>query len=102
MLPPSSRVTKERRTRHSSNSIIWQSSFFSSSRIAQNSQSVRRSLESFGTRFNARKNNAGWRIDYFLTSNRLREQIVCAPIYAEVFGSDHCPVGLMLDMEAGV
>ena len=53
-------------------------------------------------RFNARKNNAGWRIDYFLTSNRLREQIVCAPIYAEVFGSDHCPVGLILDMEAGV
>ncbi len=47
-------------------------------------------------RFNARKNNAGWRIDYFLVSNRLRPQIESTPIYGEITGSDHCPVGLTL------
>ena len=49
-------------------------------------------------RFNARKNNAGWRIDYFLVSNRLAPKISATPIYAEVLGSDHCPVGLELDI----
>jgi len=49
-------------------------------------------------RFNARKNNAGWRIDYFLVSNRIAGNIKDAPIYADVFGSDHCPVGLELDI----
>lgn len=49
-------------------------------------------------RFNARKNNAGWRIDYFLVSNRLANQIIAAPIYTDVLGSDHCPVGLELDI----
>ena len=49
-------------------------------------------------RFNARKNNAGWRIDYFLVSNRLAEKITAAPIYAEVLGSDHCPVGLEISL----
>ena len=48
-------------------------------------------------RFNARKNNAGWRIDYFLVSNRLADKITATPIYADVFGSDHCPVGLELE-----
>ena len=48
--------------------------------------------------YNARKNNAGWRIDYFLVSNRLAQQIQSAPIYADVLGSDHCPVGLALDV----
>ena len=47
-------------------------------------------------RANARKNNAGWRIDYFLVSDRLAENVTAAPIYAEVMGSDHCPVGLEL------
>ena len=47
-------------------------------------------------RFQARKNNAGWRIDYFLVSNRLAERIADTPIYTDVFGSDHCPVGLKL------
>lgn len=47
-------------------------------------------------RFNARKNNAGWRIDYFIVSRRLAEKINDAPIYTEVLGSDHCPVGLDL------
>ena len=47
-------------------------------------------------RFNARANNAGWRIDYFIVSDRLRERIANADIYPEVFGSDHCPVVLEL------
>lgn len=45
-------------------------------------------------RFNARKNNAGWRIDYFLISDALRDEVQSASIYGEVMGSDHCPVGL--------
>lgn len=47
-------------------------------------------------RFNARANNAGWRIDYFLCSDRLRERITKAYICPEITGSDHCPVGLDL------
>lgn len=50
-------------------------------------------------RYNARANNAGWRIDYFLVSDRLREQIAAAPIHNEFYGSDHCPVELELSME---
>ncbi len=46
--------------------------------------------------YNARKNNAGWRIDYFLVSNRLAEKIEQAPIYSDIFGSDHCPIGLSI------
>ncbi len=49
-------------------------------------------------RFNARANNAGWRIDYFLVSDRIADKITAAPIYADVFGSDHCPVGLEIDL----
>ena len=49
-------------------------------------------------RFNARKNNAGWRIDYFLVSDRLNGQVTDTPIFSEVFGSDHCPVGLLIDL----
>ena len=48
--------------------------------------------------FNARKNNSGWRIDYFLVSNRIADKINAAPIYAEILGSDHCPVGLELNL----
>lgn len=47
-------------------------------------------------RFKAREKNAGWRIDYFLTSNRLQPQIEDAKIHTEIFGSDHCPVELCL------
>lgn len=47
--------------------------------------------------FNARANNAGWRIDYFLTSDRIGGNIKDAYIYSEIMGSDHCPVGLELD-----
>ena len=46
--------------------------------------------------FKARQNNAGWRIDYFLISERLREKLSDSLIYSEVQGSDHCPVGLIL------
>lgn len=48
--------------------------------------------------FHAREKNAGWRIDYFLVSDRLRDRIRDTPIYSQVFGSDHCPVGLELDL----
>lgn len=47
-------------------------------------------------RFKAREKNIGWRIDYFLTSERLRESIVSASIHNDIFGSDHCPVTLEL------
>ena len=49
-------------------------------------------------RFNARKNNAGWRIDYFLVSDRLRDRITDTPIYKDIPGSDHCPVGLTIEV----
>ena len=49
-------------------------------------------------RFNARKNNAGWRIDYFIVSDRLRDKIRRAEILTDVEGSDHCPVLLELDV----
>jgi len=49
-------------------------------------------------RFNARKNNAGWRIDYFLVSDRLKDKITAAPIETQIMGSDHCPVGLELNL----
>ena len=48
--------------------------------------------------FHAREKNAGWRIDYFLVSDRLRDAIRETPIYSQVLGSDHCPVGLELDI----
>ena len=47
--------------------------------------------------FNARANNAGWRIDYFVVSNRLADKIQEAAIHPDVMGSDHCPVELDLD-----
>ena len=49
-------------------------------------------------RFHAREKNAGWRIDYFLTSNALNNTLKDAVIYKDIFGSDHCPVGLMLEI----
>lgn len=47
-------------------------------------------------RANARANNAGWRIDYFLVSENLKDRIAGAEIHNEIFGSDHCPVELIL------
>ena len=49
-------------------------------------------------RFHARDNNAGWRIDYFLVSDRLRDKVETASILTEVYGSDHCPVRLEIDL----
>ncbi len=45
-------------------------------------------------RFNAREKNAGWRIDYFVVSNDLMDKVEDSLIYNEIYGSDHCPVGL--------
>ena len=47
-------------------------------------------------RFHAREKNAGWRIDYFLVSPALKDRLEDALIYKDVYGSDHCPVGLIL------
>ena len=47
-------------------------------------------------RFSARAKNAGWRIDYFVVSESLKDRLEDAAIYTEVMGSDHCPVGLFL------
>lgn len=47
-------------------------------------------------RFRARERNAGWRIDYFIASDALRDRLVSAEIHDEIFGSDHCPVELVL------
>ena len=48
-------------------------------------------------RFHAREKNAGWRIDYFIVSKSLESRLKSAEIYSDVLGSDHCPVGLVID-----
>lgn len=48
-------------------------------------------------RFHAREKNAGWRIDYFIVSDRLVERVKASEIHAEIFGSDHCPVEMVLE-----
>jgi len=48
-------------------------------------------------RFQARQKNAGWRIDYFVVSDRLRPRVSDATIMTDIMGSDHCPVGLILE-----
>lgn len=48
-------------------------------------------------RFKAREKNAGWRIDYFVTSASLNDKLLGAKIHTDIFGSDHCPVELTLD-----
>ena len=49
-------------------------------------------------RFHAREKNAGWRIDYFIVSRRIADKIRAAEIHNEIFGSDHCPVELVIDL----
>lgn len=49
-------------------------------------------------RYYARENNAGWRIDYFIVSDRLNDRITAADIHSEIMGSDHCPVSLEIDI----
>lgn len=46
----------------------------------------------------ARERNVGWRIDYFLVSNSIADKIQEAKIHADIFGSDHCPVELVIDL----
>lgn len=48
--------------------------------------------------FKARQNNAGWRIDYFLVSEALKARVQDSVIYSDVMGSDHCPIGLVMDL----
>ena len=50
-------------------------------------------------KFKARERNVGWRIDYFLTSERLKDQLKAAEIHNEYFGSDHCPVSIQLAID---
>ncbi len=50
-------------------------------------------------RFHAREKNAGWRIDYVMTSASLKDKLVDAKIHNEIFGSDHCPVELLIDID---
>ena len=50
-------------------------------------------------RFNARKNNAGWRIDYFIVSDRLMDKVKDAKIHTDIMGSDHCPVELDISFD---
>lgn len=49
-------------------------------------------------RFNARKNNAGWRIDYYIVSDSIKDKIKAAEIHSEIIGSDHCPVELDIEL----
>ena len=48
--------------------------------------------------FKAREKNAGWRIDYFMVSDRIKEQVKVAEIHNDIFGSDHCPVSIEIDL----
>ena len=48
--------------------------------------------------FHAREKNAGWRIDYYIVSERLKERLVSADIHSDVMGSDHCPVELDINI----
>lgn len=76
-------------------SVLLDSGFTDSWR-AQHPDEVKYSWWSY--RFHARENNAGWRIDYFVVSDSLRDKIVSTDIHNEIFGSDHCPVELVLDI----
>ena len=49
-------------------------------------------------RFHARERNTGWRIDYFIVSESIKERIVSADIHSDIMGSDHCPVEIVLDL----
>ena len=49
-------------------------------------------------RFHAREKNAGWRIDYFIVSEILKDSLKDALIYKDIMGSDHCPVGLLIEL----
>ena len=69
---------------------------FTDSYRYKNPDSIKYSWWSY--RFHAREKNAGWRIDYFVTSDSIKERIASAEILNDVFGSDHCPVLLEIDI----
>ena len=48
---------------------------------------------------NARSKNIGWRIDYFLVSERIIDKVKDTMIYQDVYGSDHCPIGISLELD---
>jgi exodeoxyribonuclease-3 len=48
---------------------------------------------------NARLNNVGWRIDYFLVSNSIIDKVISTNIYDDVYGSDHCPIGIDINLD---
>ena len=48
--------------------------------------------------FKTKKKNAGWRIDYFIVSNRLKDRLTDAKIHTDILGSDHCPVEVDIDI----
>lgn len=75
-------------------STLLESGFVDSWRLL-NPEEVKYSWWSY--RFHARENNAGWRIDYFLVTDSLKDRIRGAEIHNEIFGSDHCPVELVLE-----
>ncbi len=75
---------------------LLKSGFVDSFRLLHPDEKGRYSWWSY--RFNARKNNAGWRIDYFIVSERIKDRITKADILSDVYGSDHCPVVLELDI----
>jgi len=51
-------------------------------------------------RFKAREKNAGWRIDYFIISDRLRDKLESAKIHTDIYGSDHCPVSIEINLDS--
>ena len=69
---------------------------FTDSYRYKNPDSVKYSWWSY--RFHARENNAGWRIDYFVTSDSIKDKIASAEILNDIYGSDHCPVLLEIDI----
>ena len=75
---------------------LLESGFTDSFRFLHPEETGRYSWWSY--RFNARKNNAGWRIDYFIVSDRIRDKIKTADILSDIYGSDHCPVLLEIDI----
>ena len=77
---------------------LLQSGFVDSFRYLHPEETGRYSWWSY--RFNARKNNAGWRIDYFLVSKRIKDSITRADILSDIYGSDHCPVVLEIDFDS--
>lgn len=76
-------------------SVLLRSGFTDTFRLLHPDETGRYSWWSY--RFHAREKNVGWRIDYFLVSNRLTPRVALADIGSDIFGSDHCPVILELE-----